>query len=215
MDAQTILPLMFLGGILLICALVIIGLSVQRTVIAMISGLSWYRKIFLEHYIWAEDSSYYGFPEGSRNQAKHTESYQSYEHVGTETNTTTVNGQTTTTSRPVYKYVTRWRTKYTYEIQQWQPSRTIEAHGAERTGVHWPSCALDASTQERVKYREEQYLAIFQTVKGKQYKHKMKEAVWYAFNVEATCILKVNLFGQIKHVEYSPEQCMRPMEYRS
>lgn len=116
MDGQTLLLLTFLGCLLLICALITVGFLVKRTVSATVAGFSWSRKVFLEHYIWVEDSSYTGFPAGSRNQREDLESYQSYEFVRTETRTTTIGDQTTTTSEPVYEFVTHWRTKYTYEI---------------------------------------------------------------------------------------------------
>lgn len=206
MDAQTLLLLSILGGILLICALVAVGFLVKRTVSVTVAGFSWYRKVFLEHYIWVSDSSYSGFPEGSRNRAEKVESYQSYECVRTEARTTTINDQTTTTWEPVYEFVTRWRTKYTYEIQQWQPSRTLVAEGEERTGVHWPSYTLNTSAYERVSDQKEQYLIIFQAPKSKQYKREMNEAAWSDFDEHDAYTLKVNLFGQIKRVDFNPEQ---------
>jgi hypothetical protein len=126
--------------------------------------------------------------------------------VRTETRTTTIGDQTTTTSEPVYEFVTRWRTKYTYEIQEWQLSRTPLAEGKERAGVYWPAYTLDASTWERVRDRKERYLVLLQTAKGKQYKREMNEAAWHDFDEQASYFLKVNLFGQIKRVEYNPEQ---------
>lgn len=206
MDGQTILLFAFLGVLLLLCAFIIAGFFVTRTVKTTVAGFSWFRNIFLEHYIWVKGSSYTGFPMGSRNQAQHRESYQSYEFSHTEMHTTTVNGQTTTTSTPVYHYVTRWRTKYTYEIQQWQPSRTLVAEGKERAGVHWPAYTLDASTWERIRDRQERYLVLLQAAKGKQYKREMNEAAWHDFDEQASYLLKVNLFGQVKRVEYNPEQ---------
>lgn len=215
MDAQTVLLVAILGGLLLIGILITVGFLVKLTVSATIAGFSWNRKVFLEHYIWVEDSSYTGFPAGSRNQREDLESYQSYEFVRTETRTTTIGDQTTTTSEPVYEFVTRWRTKYTYEIQQWQPSRTLLAQGEERAGVHWPSYTLDASTQERVKDQKEQYLAIFQMPKGKHATRELQEAAWYDFDEQAPYLLKINLFGQIKRVEYSPEQLIEVVEHGS
>ena len=215
MDVQTLLLLAILGGLLLICALIVVGLLVKRRVNVTVAGFSWYRKVFLEHYIWMSESSYDGFPEGSRNQAQQPESYQSYEFLRTETRTTTVDGQTTTTSEPVYGYVTRWRTRYTYEIQRWQPSRTAVAEGDKRPGVHWPSYTLDTSTHERVRDQKEQYLVLLQSTRGKQYKRELQEAAWYDFDEKATYSLKVNLFGQIKRVEFSPEQLVDVQEHVS
>ena len=214
MDAQTIFLLAIAGGLLLICALITAGLLIKRTISVTVAGFSWYRKIILEHYIWVEESSYSGFPAGSRNQRKRRESYQSYEFLRTETRTTTVNGQTTTTSNPVYGFVTRWRTKYSYEIQRWRDSRIVVAEDQTRTNVHWPSYTLDASTQEREKNRKEQYLVYFQTAKGKQYKRKMQESAWRDLDAEVPYILRVNLFGQIKRVEFSSEQQVQQIMQR-
>ncbi|SRR5258707_10469249 len=212
MDAQTILILAIFGGILLICALIAVGLLVKRTVNATVAGFSWFRKVFLEHYIWMSESSLNGFPAGSRNQENHAEHYQVYQQVGTDTTTSTVNGQTTTTSQPRYGYVTHWRTRYTYEIQQWQPSRALQAGGQERSGVHWPAYSLDASTQERVESREEQYLVIFQTARGKQYKRKLLQTAWADLDDQATYTLKVNLFGRIRRIEFQDEQLVEMQE---
>jgi hypothetical protein len=80
------------------------------------------------------------------------------------------------------------------------------AEGKERAGVHWLAYALDASTWERIRDRQERYVVLLQTAKGKQYKRDMNEAAWHDFDEQASYLLKVNLFGQVKRVEYNSEQ---------
>jgi len=154
-----------------------------------------------------EGSSYHGFPEGSRNQRKKSESYQVQEFVRTETTTTTsANGQTTTTSRPIYQSATRWRTKYIYEIQKWIRSRELVAEGTERATLHWPAYRLDRSTQEQIEDATEKYLVTFRSAKGKKYTRRLTEADWTALDEQATYTLEVNLFGQVKRVNAGSEQ---------
>ncbi|HEY4385553.1 MAG TPA: hypothetical protein VGN34_13925, partial [Ktedonobacteraceae bacterium] len=156
--------------------------------------------------VWVSETSYSGFPDGSRNQTKTVEHYQAYEYLRTETRTTTVNGQTTTTTGPVYGFVTRRRTKYMYEIQKWVESRRLEAEGEERASLHWPAYTLDRSTQERVESTRERYLVFFQSAKGKRYKRKLSEADWAALDGQSAYILKVNIFGHIKQFTPCAEQ---------
>jgi hypothetical protein len=193
MDVQTI-ALLTITGILLL--FLIAALFVRRTIIATITGFSWQRKIFLEHYVWVEETSYTGFPEGSRNQERKTERYQSYEMTGMRTNTTTVNGVTTTTTQPVYGLVPRTRIKYTYKIQRWVDSRVLVA-SEDNHIAYWPHYTLDASTSEREKSREEKYIAHFETAKGKKYQRELPESEWADLDERATCMLKVNLFGHV------------------
>ena len=98
MDEQTILLLALAGCLLLLIALIIAALLIRRTITATIEGFYWFRKILFEHYIWVKDSSYWGFPSGSRNQYKKTESHQVYEVIRHDTITTQQNGVTTTTT---------------------------------------------------------------------------------------------------------------------
>lgn len=201
MNGQTILMFVLLGGFLLIFALVVIAFCVGRTVSARIEGFSWFRKLFLEHYIWVQASSYSGFPSGSRKQHSEVESYQSLEHVRDDTITTTsADGQTITTTQPVSEFVTRSRTKYSYEIQEWVKSRGLLAKGRERATVHWPAYVLDRSTHEQVESTQEQYLVHFQTAKGKKYQRALPETDWAALDDQSIYLLKVNMFGHILNV---------------
>jgi hypothetical protein len=206
MDEQTIIMLAIIGSVLLISALVLAAFLMRRTVSATIEGFSWLRKVLLEHYIWVHDSSYSGFPAGSRNQQRKIESYQSYERISSSTTTTTVNGVTSTTTQPVYGFVPRWRTKYTYEIQKWLRSRELLAKGEERATLHWPTFVLDHSTLERVEKTEEKYLVFFRTTKGKIYRRKLTAADWVALDETSTYILSVNLFGRVRHMSAGTEQ---------
>lgn len=213
MDQQTIIMIAVLVGLLLIGAMLFAAYFIRRSVSASIESFSWFRKIFFEHYVWVEDSSYHGFPDGSRNQHKKRESYQVQELVRTETTTTTTgNGQTSTTSRPVYESVTRWRTKYIYEIQKWVRSRELVAEGSERATLHWPTYRLDHSTQEQIEGTTEKYLVTFRSAKDKKYTRRLAEADWTALDEQATYTLKVNLFGQVKRVGVGPEQLIEMPE---
>jgi hypothetical protein len=190
-----------------ICVLLILALVfllIRRTAAATIAGFSWQRKVLLEHCIWVEESSTSGYPEGSRNQHSEMETYQSYEVVRTEIRTTTdANGNTSTVSQPVYENVTRWRTKYMYEIQRWRKSREELAEGNDHT-PYWPSYTLDNSTQERVEKTKETYRVFFRTTSGQTYQHKPPESDWSALDEKATYKLRVTLYGGV--TEYVPTQ---------
>jgi hypothetical protein len=171
-----------------------------------VAGFSWERKVLLEHFAWVQETSYTGFPAGSRNHHSTTEQYQSYEVVRHDTRTTVVNGTTTTTTQPVYGFVSHTRRKYTYEIQKWAKSRELLAEGEERATLHWPAYTLDRSTQERVKSVQEKYLVHFQSAKGKKYRQTLPEAEWTALDDQSTYTLKMSVFGHITHISPSTQQ---------
>ena len=198
MDAQTILLLALLGVLLLL----VLGLVFfRRTLVATVEGFSWERQVFLEKYVWVEESSLGGFPEGSRNQHTTRESYQSYEVVRHETRTTTdANGNTTTTTVPISEWVTHWRTKYLFEIQRWTDSRQLASSEKNRT-PYWPSYVLDERVSERVGNRKEKYLVHFRSAKGKQFQREMPEDAWAHFDEKDTYKLKTTVFGHITRVE--------------
>lgn len=202
MDAQTILLLALLGIILLLA----LGLVFfRRTAVVSVEGFSWERQVFLEKYVWVEESSLRGFPEGSRNQQKTRESYQSYEVVRHETRTSTdANGNTTTTTVPVYEFVTHWRTRYLYEIQHWMNSRHLIASEKDRE-PYWPSYALDERVSERVRNTKEKYLVHFRSAKGKQFQREMPEVAWSHLDKKDTYMLKTTVFGRITRVEFNPD----------
>jgi hypothetical protein len=210
MDIQTIFLFATVGILLL---LAIATLFIRRTIMVTVERFSWERRVVLEAYVWMEESSHIGYPDGSRNHQKTTEHYQSYEVVRHETRSTTMNGNTTTTTQPVYGFVPRTRTKYSYELQRWVKSRELQAAGEERSTLHWPAYIPDNSQLEQEKSRQEKYLVFFRTPKGKTYKYKLSEAAWAALDDTAIHILKVTIFGQImeiipaeKQVAEMPEQ---------
>jgi hypothetical protein len=203
MDAQTIIPLAIIGVSLLF---VVVALFIRRTVAATIERFSWKRNVLLEHYVWVQKTSYRGYPNGSRNHQSATESYQSYEVIGHATRTTVVDGTTTMTTDPVYGFVSRTRTKYTYEIQKWVNSSEHVAKGDERATLAWPAYTLDSDTQERVKRTQGKYLVFFKSIKGKIYKLELPEADWTALDDKSAYTLKLDVFGQIKRFLPNREQ---------
>lgn len=205
MDIQLII-LIAIVSVFLILALVF--LLVRRTEVAKIEGFSWKRRVFLEHFVWVEDSSTWGYPEGSRNQHSTIESYQEYEVVRYDTRTTTdADGNSSTTTEPVHEWVTHWRTRYMYEIQKWCRSREELAEGGDHT-AYWPSYTLNDSTLERVEKTKETYLVYFGTAKGKTYHQKLPEKDWAALDERATYKLRVTLYGGVTQSEPDPAQAM-------
>ena len=189
--------IILIASIFLLLVLALLPLFIHRTIIATITGFSWTRKVFLEHCLWVEETSYWGFPEGSINQQSRIEIYNSYEVVSYNTQTTQINGVTSTSTQPVYGNVARRRRKYTYEIQRWFKSRELVAEGEQHNDVHWPHYTLDSSTSERIEATKETYLAFFQAAKGKQYKQKLSESDWNALDDTMEYDLRVNLYGKI------------------
>jgi hypothetical protein len=205
MDMQLV-AIIAAAGVFL--ALTLLFLLVRRTIIATIAGFSWQRKVSLQHFVWVEENSYSGYPDRSRNQRSKRESYQSYQVVRFETKTTNdANGNTTTTTQPVYAWVTKYRTKYTYEIQRWRKSRELHAEGNDRN-VYWPKYRLDETTQEQIDKTRETYQVFFQTAKGKQYRRKLTQDAWDALDEQATYRLRVTLYNRITDMTPEPTQAM-------
>jgi hypothetical protein len=198
------IEIIIIASIFLFLALALVPALIRRTIVATIESFSWTRKVLLEEHIWAEESSYSGFPEGSRNQQSTVETYYVSEVVSYNTQTTQVNGVTSTTTVPVYGSVRKQRTKYTYEIQEWVPSRTFVSEGSEHNNVYWPRYTLDRSTSERISDTKETYQVFFQTAKGKQYKQKLSESDWNALDDTMDYELRVNLYGKITKL---PKAC--------
>ena len=190
-------------------ALILLSLLIRRTITATISGFSWQRKVFLKHFVWVEESSYSGYPDGSINQRSAEESYLSYEFTRTRTKITTdADGSTSTTTEPVYEFVTRYRTKYTYEIQRWRKSREVLAEGDDHVNVYWPDYTLDETTQEQIDKTRETYQVFFQTAKGKQYRRELTQDAWDALDEQATYRLRVTLYGKVTDITPELTQAM-------
>ncbi len=198
------IEIIIIASMVLIVALALLPAFIRRTVIATIKGFSWTRKVLLEQHIWVEESSYSGFPEGSRNQQSTVETYYVSEIISYNTQTTQINGVTSTTTTPVYGSVRKKRTKYTYEIQEWLHSRTLVSEGSEHNDVYWPRYTLDHSTSERISDTKETYQVFFQTAKGKQYKRQLSESDWNALDDTIDYELRVNLYGKITKL---PQAC--------
>lgn len=194
MDAALVIGIVIAGVLLLTLVL----LLVRREVVATVAGFSWQRKVGMEHFIWVEESSYSGYPEGSRDQHSKRETYFTNEITGqTTTTTSNANGTTSTTTQPVYSMVPHWRTKYMYEIQQWRDSRELLAKGEKRAGVHWPQYTLDPDTLERIRETREEYQIRFQTTKGKQYTYALPQSEWTVLDEQAAYRLRITLLGRV------------------
>lgn len=203
MDILTMYWLVLLGSALLL----ILGLAFLRlTVVATIASFSWIRQVWLEKYVWVDEDSLYGFPEGSCNQRKEVESYMDYVRVRDDTTTTTdSDGRTTTTTTPVHAWVTGWRTRYFYTIQRWINSRQLYTLGNDRN-PYWPSYVLDKNISERVRTTREKYLVHFQSSKGKPFQRQMPEDAWAHCDERATYILTTTVFGFVTRVKPKPDQ---------
>lgn len=213
MDMQLV-AIIAAAGVFL--ALLLLFLLIRRTIIATISGFSWQRKVWLKHFVWVEENSYSGYPDGSRKHRSTRERYQSYQVVRVETRTTSdANGNTSTTSQPVYAWVTKYRTKYTYEFQRWRKSRELLAEGNDRNNVYWPRYTLDETTQEQIDKTRESYEVFFQTAKGKQYSRELAQNEWNALDEQATYRLRVTLYNRITNMTPESIQPVVMPEQRS
>lgn len=199
MDALTILLLTLMGVFLL---LLVLGLVFfRRRIVVTVEGFSWERQMFLEKYVWVEESSLSGYPLGSRNQHSTIETYYINTVVGHNTSTTqNPNGTTSTTSTPIYRMVPHTRRKYLYEIQRWMASRQLVSSEKKRK-PYWPSYALDERVSERVCNRSEKYLVHFRSAKGKPFQRELPEDAWAHLDEKETYVLKTTVFGRIMRVE--------------
>jgi len=189
---------------------------IRRTIIATIAGFSWQRIIYLKHFIWVKESSYSDYPDGSRNRTSAEESYLSYEFTHTRTHIhTDINGNTSTSTEPVYAWVTKYRTKYTYEIQRWRRSREVLAEGDDRNYVYWPDYTLDETTLEQIDTTREIYQVFFQAAKGKLYSRELTQDEWADLNEQATYRLRVTLYGIVTDITPEPTQAMVTPEQKS
>jgi hypothetical protein len=205
MDATLIIGLVIASVLLL----TLIVLLVRRTVVATVEAFFWQRRVALEQHVWVEETSYRGYPEGSRNQHSKRETYFTNEITSyTTTTTSNADGTPSTTTQPVYQMVPHWRTKYLYEIQRWRKSRELLAEGDKRTDVHWPPYTLDTERQERVEETHEHYQICFQTAKGKRYTCELPESEWTALDEQPAYRLRVTLLGKVTRFVPDPTQAL-------
>jgi hypothetical protein len=206
MDTQLIIAISVVSLILLIT---LIFLLVRRTVVAKLVGYTWQRKVWLEHYIWVKESSYGGYPKGSRNQTSKRETYYSNEIISYNTQTThNADGTPSTTTVPVYGIVPHQRTKYFYEIQRWQDSRELLSEGGKQSNVYWPPYTLNVSTSERIRKTKEIYLVFFQSAKGKTYKRQLPESEWTTLDEQSTYRLRITLYGKVTQIAPATTQAV-------
>jgi hypothetical protein len=199
---ESLFNILALVTLLLLVAVIAGGLLVRRTVEATIQSFFWERKVLLERNVWKPESSYSGYPAGSRNHRSTIEVHQTYQVTGYRTMTTMINGRPVTSTQPVYGFVPHPRKKFLYEIQRWVKGRELVASGKYRQ-PRWPDYTL-ADSDERVGEKQETYQVVFQATKGKRRVYQVtfpEEKQWAALDDKATYLLQVSLFGKVLHVQ--------------
>ena len=172
-----------------------------RPVVATIEGFSWERRVVFERSAWVKESSYQGFPDGSRNQETEVETYDK-PIWGTRSHVESDYRQDSTHSYIVYDsviegHIKSKRTKYTYEIHKWIPGKRL-VKGRNRTGVSWPSSPLNEEIPERVSHTQELYWVFLRTKTRGTYPLQLAESDWKALDEKATYVLRLTLSGRAK-----------------
>lgn len=90
---------------------------------------------------------------------------------------------TETESRPVYRSVPRYATKYTYTIWRWTPSRTAAASGTDHN-TYWPDLNLKEDEREGSP-RSESYSFTVVDRKGNSTSWELAESDWMNIEVES------------------------------
>lgn len=104
--------------------------------------------------------------------------------------------RTETYEDPIYRQDPVYKTKYTYEIEKWGPSRTVAASNTIAKQPYWPP--LNLAKNERESERTEKYTVEFQDDKGKTYSIKLDQADWQTYQPGQPSQLKVNALGRAK-----------------
>ncbi len=124
----------------------------------------------------------------SRSVIDHYETYYTYsdkgngyyEEIPHERPVYTTEYYTETESRPVYKQVPEYATKYDYDIWRWTQTRTASSSG-DGHEAYWPETNL--SDDEREGDRAEVYrVVITDTKKNTTTSYRMAEADWRQLN---------------------------------
>jgi hypothetical protein len=94
--------------------------------------------------------------------------------------------------------VQRTRTSYTFEMAEWQDTRTVTASGTDRDDVRWPQYALMPG--ERVRKKAETYWVTFtaSAKEAKEYEGVTDETQWRAVTLGATYRLTLGLLGGVR-----------------
>jgi hypothetical protein len=101
--------------------------------------------------------------------------------------------RTETYEEPVYRQEPVYRTRYTYEIDRWEPDRTAEAADDDHD-PHWPDFTLD--DKEREAGRDETYVVHTTDSKDRDYDIEVQEDVWMELDEGDTQMLEFNLLGE-------------------
>lgn len=197
MPAYFVMIAIIIGMIVL---LTIILFLTRKGVYASIGGFSWERSITLKQQVWVKKTSYQKFPEDSRNRKTSQESYRKsttvyrdkYVYRPTNPGPTDYVWE----SEPVTEWKWETRTRYEYEVPQWQRGRTVFSNGRSRDDVHWPDY-VHADNAVHSDEKKERYTVCFVAKNGKRYYKDLAEHVWIELDANARYLLKTTLFGKV------------------
>jgi len=183
----------------MIVLLTIILFLTRKRVYASIAAFSWERSITLEQQIWVKGSSYQAFPKDSRNRKTEQENYRKSTTVYRDKQVYRPENPGPTEYVWVSEPVTEWkwetRTRYEYEVPQWQSGRTLLASGRSRDNLHWPDYV--PAENVRGEKKKERYTVYFRAEKGKRYAKDLAEHDWTELNTNARYLLQTTLFGKV------------------
>lgn len=113
-----------------------------------------------------------------------------------------------TYQEPVYREDPVYRTRFTYEIDRWEVSRTEKASGADHQ-ARWPG--VPDGPKVRPGKRTEKYRVFFTGGKGKSYTYETKtEAEWLQFQPGKRYKAEVNPFGEaVRKISPTPIRAER------
>lgn len=196
MPAYFVMIAIIVGMIVL---LTIILFLIRKGAYASIGGFSWERSIALKRQVWVKGVSYQKFPEDSRNRKTSQESYRKSTTVYREKYVYRPNNPGPTDyvweSEPVTEWKWGTRTRYEYEVPQWQRGRTVSLSGRSRDDVHWPDYVQTDNVRSDAK--TERYTVCFVAENGKRYYKNLAEHVWAELDANARYLLKITLFGKV------------------
>ncbi|MGD2182696.1 zinc finger protein [Lusitaniella coriacea] len=102
--------------------------------------------------------------------------------------------RTETYEDPIYREDPVYKTKYTYEIDKWVPSRKATASSNIAEQPYWPP--LNLAKNERESERTEEYAVEFRDKKGKTYSIPLDRVNWQNYKPGQPHPLKVNALGK-------------------
>lgn len=183
----------------IIAFLAIMLFLMRRRAYASVEEFSWERSITLEQQNWVKGTSYDSFPKDSRNRKTREESYRKstvvYRDKYVYRPTNPGPDDYVWEKEPVTEWKWETRTRYEYEIPQWQRGRTLSASGRSRDKVYWP--AYVPADNVRGNERAERYTVCFAAGNGKKYCQNLAEDVWAKLDADARYLLTITLFGKV------------------